>query len=117
MRRLAAFNTARAQYFLNWHLDLEVFPLLTYKDKTTYVINFYDPGFPTPPQMQTYTVIGSGTLQGYDSQTIDCWMLRHGSLPQNLETFWISKKTGEVLKLEQEYGGRFRYKIKLGFSV
>jgi hypothetical protein len=36
----------------------------------------------------------------------------------NKEVYWISKKTKEVLKLEQEINGRFyRYKIKLGFSI
>lgn len=32
--------------------------------------------------------------------------------------FWISEKTSEVLKLEQEIDGSlYRYKIKLGFSI
>lgn len=105
-----------SQYFLNWHLDLEVFPLLLYKDGVTFKINFYDPGFGAP-RYELHSVIGSGFLTGYNNQKIDCWLLKHGSLPRNQEIFWISKQTFEVLKLEQEFaGGRGRYKIKLGYS-
>jgi hypothetical protein len=61
-------------------------------------------------------VEGSGTLPGYNNQIIDCWLLTHGS-GNNKETFWVSKQTKEVLKLEQEFNGRYRYKIKLGYSM
>lgn len=113
---LTAFQKSWDQYFLNWHLDLEVFPVLPYKEGTTFLINFYDPGFATPPQLQSYTVTGSDTLTGYEGQAIDCWLLTHTS-PDNKEVFWVSKKTHEVLKLEQQYKKLFRYKIKLGFSA
>ena len=110
-----AFVKAQDQYVLNWHLDLEVFPILPYKEGVTFKINFYDPGFGAPAY-QTYTVTGSAVLTGYNNQKIDCWLLKHTS-PNNTEIFWISKATREVLKLEQEFGGRYRYKIKLGYSV
>jgi hypothetical protein len=109
-----AFKKSLDQYVLDWHLDLEVFPILPYKTNTTFMINFYDPGFPEPA-LQAYTVSGSGALSGYNGQQIDCWLLTHRST-NNEETFWISKETREVLKLEQKFGERFRYKIKLGFS-
>lgn len=112
---LQAFRKAQNEFVLNWHLDLEVFPILPYKEGRTFLINYYDPGF-SAPAIQAYTVSGSGTLIGYDDQPIDCWLLTHAS-PNNNETFWISKKTREVLKLEQQYGQLYRYKIKLGFSV
>lgn len=110
-----AFEQALKEYVLNWHLDLEVFPILPYRQGRTFLINFYDPGFPAP-SLQAYTVTGSAVLPGYNDQQVDCWLLSHSS-PGNNEVFWISKQTGEVLKLEQEFRGRFRYKIKLGFSV
>jgi hypothetical protein len=110
-----AFKKSLDQYVLNWHLDLEVFPILPYKLNTTFLINFYDPGS-SAPKLQAYTVTGNGTLTGYDAQQVDCWLLSHEGT-NNKEVFWISKKTNEVLKLEQEFGGRYRYKIKLGFSV
>ncbi|MEO8172104.1 MAG: hypothetical protein ABI581_03440 [Sediminibacterium sp.] len=116
-RRRLAFEEALTQYTLDWHLDLEVFPILPYKPNTTFAINFYDPGFPAP-KLVYYTVIGGGMLTGYDGQTIDCWLLEHSDSDRgkNREVFYISKKTKEVLQLEQEFGGRFRYKIKLPFS-
>lgn len=110
-----AFQQALNEYVLNWHLDLEVFPILPYKNGRTFLVNFYDPGS-SAPGFQPYTVSGSATLTGYDNQEVECWLLTHTSR-NNKETFWISKKTKEVLKLEQEFAGRYRYKIKLGFSV
>lgn len=113
---LTAFQKSWDQYFINWHLDLETFPVLPYKEGRTFMINFYDPGFATAPQLQPYTVTGSGTLTGYNGEAIDCWLLTHTS-PDNKEVFWVSKKTHEVLKLEQQYKNLYRYKIKLGFSA
>lgn len=114
-KRQLGFEVSLDQYFLTWHLDLETFPLLPYKEGRVFNINFYDPGF-DPPSMQYYSVIGSGTLTGYNNHQIECWLLQHGKLPENLEVFWISKETQEVLKLEQEFDGKYRYKIKLGYS-
>ncbi|HEY0652260.1 MAG TPA: hypothetical protein VGD65_03990 [Chryseosolibacter sp.] len=111
-KMFAAYEKALTEYVLNWHLDLEVFPLLPYKDGVTFMINFYDPGFPAP-SFQAYTVDGSAKLIGYGGQSIDCWLLKHES-PNNHEVFWVSKKTREVLKLEQQFGTRYRYKVKLG---
>jgi hypothetical protein len=114
-----AFKVACNQYVLNWHLDLEVFSLLPFKEGKTFLIPFYDPGSP-PPSSEAYTVVGSANLEGYDHQKIECWLLSHSS-KGNKELFWISKKTKEVLKLEQEIamktGTMYRYKIKLGFSI
>lgn len=109
-----AFDTALTQYTLNWHLDLEVFPQLPYRNNITFMINYYDPGSQYPKWVP-YTVTGSGKLNGFDGQEIDCWLLEHQE-PNNKEVFWISKKTKEVLKLEQQFGSRYRYKIKLSFS-
>ncbi|TWI85770.1 hypothetical protein IQ13_0938 [Lacibacter cauensis] len=111
------FESAQhAPYFLNWHLDLETFPLLPFKNGLTFILPFYDPGTPSGVKEVAYTVSGSGTLTGYNDQQIDCWLLIHET-QGNKEVFWISKRTKEVLKLEQEINGRvYRYKIKLGFS-
>ncbi|MEI2822369.1 MAG: hypothetical protein V9F02_02920 [Chitinophagaceae bacterium] len=111
-----AFQKALNQYVLNWHLDLEVFPILPYKMGKTFMIPFYDPGFPAP-RNEPYTITGSAILEGYNNQKIECWLLTHESRGLK-EIFWISKKTHEVLKLENEIGkDRWRYKIKLGFSI
>ncbi|TDO28390.1 hypothetical protein [Sediminibacterium goheungense] len=109
------FDTALTQYTLNWHLDLEVFPQLPYQSNRTFMINFYDPGF-SQPKWVAYSVTGSGKLPGLDGQETDCWLLEHNDT-NNKEVYWVSKKTKEVLKLEQQFGTRFRYKIKLPFSM
>jgi hypothetical protein len=112
-----AYKSSINQYALNWHLDLETFPILPYKTGVTFMVPFYDPGTGSPHQKVAYTVVGSDQLTGFDNQKIDCWLLKHET-KGNIETFWISKKTKEVLKLEQEMNGRlYRYKIKLGFSL
>lgn len=111
------YKSSLNKYLLNWHADLETFPLLPYKKGVTFVISFYDPGTASGFQNVAYTVADSGELIGYNDQKIDCWLLVHES-KGNKEIFWISKKTKEVLKLEQEINGTmYRYKIKLGFSM
>jgi hypothetical protein len=112
----SAFKSVGDNYFLNWHLDMEVFPILPYKSGVTFIIPFYDPGTGAHFEKVAYTVTGSAELFGYNNQKIDCWLLVHES-KGNKEVFWISKKTKEVLKLEQEINGTmYRYKVKLGFS-
>lgn len=111
------YKPSQDNFFLNWHLDLETFPILPYKDGAIFSIPFYDPGTPSGLQNVIYTVRGSAELVGYNDQKIECWLLVHERMG-NKEIFWISKKTREVLKLEQEINGRFyRYKIKMGFSI
>lgn len=113
----SAFKTAGEKYFLNWHLDVEVFSTLPYKTGITFLIPFYDPGTGTDLETVAYSVTGTAQLAGYENQKIDCWLLEHNS-EGNKEVFWISKKTKEVLKLAQEINGTwYRYKIKLGFSI
>jgi len=114
---LAALHSCDGKFFFNWHLDLETFPILPYKKGLSVSIPFYEPGFSTPLTEVVYTVSGSGELTGYNDQKIDCWILSHEE-KGNKEVFWISKKTREVLKLEQEINGKtYRYKIKLGYSI
>lgn len=111
----ATFVKATDRFTLNWHLDLEVLSVLPFALYKTFAVPFYLAGY-REPQNIFYTVIDSGKLYGYDKGVIDCWILQHES-PGNKELFWISKKTNEVLKLEQEVNGKmYRYKIRLGFA-
>lgn len=113
----SGFKSIENQFHLNWHLDLETFPLLPYKENVVFEIPFYEPGSASNLTKVHYKVTGSALLEGYNDQQIDCWLLVHES-PGNKETFWISKKTKEVLKLEQVLNNTFyRFKIKLGFSI
>lgn len=110
------YKSTAGKFFLNWHLDLEIFPLLPFRNGVTFSIPFYDPGTASGYQDVYYTVTGSAMLEGYNDQKIDCWLLTHEE-KGNKEIYWISKKTKEVLKLEQVMNGTvYRYKIKLGFS-
>lgn len=111
------YKSSEGKFHLNWHIDLETFPLLPYQKGVTFIIPYYDPGTASSFQKVAYTVTGSAELIGYDKQKIDCWILVHEE-KANREVFWISKKTKEVLKLEQEINGSiYRFKIKLGFSI
>ena len=108
---LSAFQKATNEYALNWHLDLSTFSMLPFKDGITFGINYYDAGF-SAPQLQYYTVTGSAIFEGVERSKTECWLLTHES-PNNKEIFWISKNTKEVLKLEQQFGKMYRYKIKI----
>lgn len=110
------FKSTENQYFLNWHSDLEAFPLLPYKQDVVFEIPFYEPGSSASLTKVHYKVTGTDFLTGYNDQSIECWLLEHETTG-NKEVFWISKKTREVLKLEQVINGSiYRYKIKLVFS-
>lgn len=115
-RTWTSFKNSVDQYSINWHLDLEVFPLLPYKKNVTFLIPYYECGYEKPENI-AYSVIGEEDLSGYDDQKVPCWKLYHEK-DGNKETYWISKKTREVLKLEQDINGQmYRYKIKFGFSI
>lgn len=106
-----SFVSSHGKYYLNWHLDLEVFSMLPLKKNTTFLIPFYEFGYDTPRNIP-YTIIGEDILV-YEGNRIRCWLLYHEE-KGNKETFWISKKTNEVLKLKQLINENiYRYKIKL----
>jgi len=108
------FNESFDAYNLNWHADLLVYQLLPYKEGRTFMINYYDPGF-GKTEIVAYSVTGSAVLVDGDGQNVDCWVLNHTEAAGS-ETFWIAKKTKEVLK-EEDAGKRgYRYKIKFGIS-
>lgn len=106
-----AFLKATNEYALNWHLDLSTFSMLPFKEGLTFGINYYDAGF-SAPKVQYYTVTGTAIFEGVENSRTECWLLQHES-PNNKEVFWISKKTKEVLKLEQQVGKMYRFKVKI----
>jgi hypothetical protein len=110
------FNDSFSKYNLNWHSDLVIFSLLPYKENRVFKINFYDPGFGAATEV-FYRVEGSETLSTPTGK-IDCWtlMIRHTKPTAAYQKFWVSKKTSEVLKEEDEFGGQYRYKLKLAVS-
>ncbi len=102
---------------LNWEIDLETFALLPFKKDKTFAINFYHPGSPTKPMLYTYKVVGEEMIPGMDGVNIACWKLAIEYRPNHRAMFFISKKNGEVIKLEEDYGSGVRYKVKLPSSV
>lgn len=103
--------TSAKDYFLNWHLDLEVFRMLPYKKNTTFLIPFYEFGY-SKPQNFPYTVIAEDDLV-FNEKIIKCWLLKHEE-KGNKELFWVSKSTNEVIKMEQLINDKiYRYKLKL----
>lgn len=100
----------------NWNLDIETFEMLPLAEGKTFAINFYDAGQGTPKYV-LYKVTGSEVITLLDNTKVDCWKLyEEGKSPNGSsysETFWISKKGHEFLKEEDEFGGSYRYKIKM----
>ncbi|WP_299988174.1 hypothetical protein [uncultured Pontibacter sp.] len=111
------FSIAAEAATFNWELDMETFESLPLKANTVYLINFYHPGSKTAPQYYSYKVTGSEKLLTVNNTSVDCWMLRIDYSDTNYGTFWISKKTHEVLKMEELFDGVKRFKIKLGTVV
>jgi hypothetical protein len=116
------FKDSFNKFNLNWHADMLIYSLLPYKEGRTFIINYYDPGF-GPSEEVAYTVTSSEPLTGSNGENIDCWVLNNyvdNKAPEKgYERFWISKKTREVLKLENFMGaGRgYRYKVKIATVV
>lgn len=98
----------------NWELDLETFPLLPLQEGKTFVISFYHPGSKTLPAWYSYTVTGSERIATVNGEWADCFKLytEYGNNRGN-SIWWLSKKTHEVLKMEEHFGSITRYKIKL----
>ena len=115
------FNDTFSKYNLNWHADMIIYSLLDYKENRTFIINYYDPGFGKAEEVP-YTVTGSEFLTGSNGEKIECWVLNNYNdnkdPEKGYERFWIAKKSHEVLKLENYFGGGkgYRYKLKLGVS-
>lgn len=109
------FLASTDAYNLNWHADLLVYQVLPYKEGRTFMINYLDPGFGKAEQV-AYSVTGSDVLTDSYGRQIDCWVLNH-SEPAGTETFWIAKKTHEVLKEEDKGAKTYRYKVKLGIAL
>lgn len=99
---------------LNWELDLEILALLPFKEGKTFAINFYHPGSKGGPQYYLYKVVGSEMLDLAGGQRVDTWKLQidYGQY-NSTATFWVSKKTREVLKSLDLFKGGYRYKVKL----
>lgn len=98
-------------YLLNWHLDLEVFSMLPYRKRRVFRIPFYDFGNGIGEET-LFTVAGTDWVK-FNGKPIHCWILEHEGDGYR-ETFWVSKCTRRVLKMEQLIKGTmYRYKVRM----
>lgn len=94
-------------------MDLEILPLLPFtKIGQTFALAFYEPGAAHSAYYKV-TVINKEELALHGNKKINCWLLRIDYAPNMFATFWISDKPREVIKMEEYYQGKYRYKKKL----
>lgn len=106
-----------AKPYLNWELDLETFPLLDLKPGKRFLINFYHPGGRLEPKLWEYRVVGEENIKTIEGESVPCWKLKIDYDEKSTCTFFISKKGREVLKMEEAFGNRVRYKVRLSNTV
>jgi hypothetical protein len=95
-------------------MDVEILPLLNFKNvNQKMAIAFYEPGSPKSDYYHL-TVVGREDLALPAGAKVNCWLLKIDYGQQgSYAIFWISDKTREVVKMKEEFRGRFRYKVKL----
>lgn len=102
---------------LNWELDLEVFNTLPIKKEgQRFLINFYHPGG-SAPKYYEYKISGSEKIRASDNQEIACWKMKIEYGEGNWAIFWISKRSREVMKMQEHFKGNYRYKVRLSTPV
>lgn len=109
----SAFKVVLNPPAFEFPMDLEIFPLLPFKKiGQEFAIAFYEPG---SPQSAYYhlTVTGKESLPLPGGQEAMCWLLRIDYRPGSYATFWITDKTREVIKMQEYFRGRYRYKVRL----
>lgn len=116
LKIVSAFDESFASYNLNWHSDLFIFTRLPYKANRTFRINFFDPGFGKPTE-EMYSVIGSDVLLNTEAKKIKCWVMeRKGKTAGSYQKFWVDKKSRLVIKEEDLFNNRYRYKLALAIA-
>lgn len=111
----AGFAAMQAGWWMNWHSDLTLLPLLPYEKGGTLRIRLFDVGMAAPMDVD-YTVLGERALVGADGRRRDCWLVetesgRPGS--GNYQRFWIDKASRVVVKEEDVFNGKYRSKVLL----
>jgi hypothetical protein len=97
----------------NWEWDMEFFSVLPYKKVgQKFVIAFLDPS-DVKSAYRTYEVIGREQLELGPGNKAECWLVKITYMPGAYGKFWISEKTGEMLKMQELYQGTYRYKVRL----
>lgn len=109
------FDAMREGWWMNWHSDLTLLPLLPYEKGGTLRIRLFDVGMDAPMDVD-YTVLGERSLQGGDGTRYDCWLVETESGRPGggaFQRFWIDKARRVVVKEEDVFNGMYRSKILL----
>ena len=102
---------------LNWEMDLEIFNTLAIKKVgQRFIINFYHPGG-SVPKFYEYKVIADGKHITQEGRKMDCWQLNIDYTDTNWAIFLISKKSNEVIKMQEYFRGQYRYKVRVATSL
>lgn len=111
----AGFAAMKDGWWMNWHSDLALLPLLPYEKGGTLRVRLFDVGMPAPMDVD-YTVLGERALAGADGRQRDCWLVETESGKRgsgNFQRFWIDKASRVVVKEEDVFNGMYRSKILL----
>ncbi|KGQ18570.1 hypothetical protein LF41_596 [Lysobacter dokdonensis DS-58] len=111
----AGFKAMKDGWWMNWHSDLTLLPLLPYEKGGTLRIRLFDVGMDAPMDVD-YTVVGERTLTGGDGTRHDCWLVETESGQPgkgNYQRFWIDKARRVVIKEEDVFNGMYRSKVLL----
>ena len=111
----AGFVAMRDGWWMNWHSDLTLLPLLPYEKGGTLRVRLFDVGMAAPVEGD-YTVVGERQLQGGDGAAYDCRLVEKKSgQPDsgNVQHFWIDKARRLVVKEEDVFNGQYRSKVLL----
>ncbi|MCB0277979.1 MAG: hypothetical protein KDD94_00650 [Calditrichaeota bacterium] len=106
------FDTELDPQTFNWQLDMETFSMLPYKLGKKFAINFYHPGSSVMPKYYVYTVSGEEKID-FAGREIDCWLISYDYDEKSHSTWWVDKKTFQVMKLYETSPYGIRYKIKI----
>lgn len=104
-------DAAREARALSWDAEFLTFGTFPIQEDKVLVVPFYEPGTNAIRQV-AHTITGSESIEGYQGQKIDCWVMKNKS-----QTFWISKQTGELLRIKEQFApGRSRYLVRLAYA-
>jgi hypothetical protein len=111
----AGFPSMKDGWWMNWHSDLTLLPLLPYEKGGTLRVHLFDVGMDAPMDVD-YTVVGERKLVGGDGTQHDTWLVETESGQPgkgNYQRFWIDKASRVVLKEEDVFNGMYRSKVLL----
>ena len=109
------FAAMKGGWWMNWHSDLTLLPLLPYEAGGTLRVRVFDVGMAAPIDVD-YVVVGDRQLRAVNGESYDCWLVETESGSPgagNYQRFWIDKVRRIVVKEEDVFNGSYRTKILL----